>query len=275
MKRNNFQKHDGGEQPKRSNLLGDQSPNFDVNSKGKILMPTNVTFRITPRAIAAACALAVSAAVMSADHAESPGADADPAADLADVFIFPSPENLNRTVAAITFGGRAAPRSRIDGSFYCDPKVLYTMHIDRADSAGNFDNVPDVEVLARFGKDLDGNCGLQLENVPGAGGTFFGKAEGVFTSSGGTKAFAGLRNDPFFFDAEGYAALIASFSGAGQSGDVVGAFRLSGGQPRRDSFAFRNVSAIVFEMSNDALAPAVNGARPKLRAWATTGRLAG
>ncbi len=238
-------------------------------------MNSKFRLRRIPRGVAAALALAVSAAVMSADHAESPGADADPAADLADVFIFPSPESASKTVAAITFGGRAAPRSRIDGSFYCDPRVLYTLHIDRADAAGNFDSVADVKVLARLARDQDGNCGLQLENVPGAGGIFSGKAESVFTSSGGMRAFAGLRNDPFFFDAEGYAALVASFAGAGQSGDVVGAFRLSGGQARRDSFAFRNVSAIVFEMSNDVLAPAVGGVRPKVRVWATTGRLAG
>ena len=238
-------------------------------------MNSKFRLRRIPRGVAAALALAVSAAVMSADHAESPGADADPAADLADIFIFPSPESASKTVAAITFGGRAAPRSRIDGSFYCDPRVLYTLHIDRADAAGNFDSVADIKVLARLARDQDGNCGLQLENVPGAGGIFSGKVESVFTSSGGMRAFAGLRNDPFFFDAEGYAALVASFAGAGQSGDVVGAFRLGGGQARRDSFAFRNVSAIVFEMSNDVLAPAVGGVRPKVRVWGTTGRLAG
>lgn len=238
-------------------------------------MNSRFSLRRIPRGVAAALALAVSAAVISADHAESPGADADPAADLADIFIFPSPESASKTVAAITFGGRAAPRSRIDGSFYCDSRVLYTLHIDRADAVGNFDSVADVKVLARLARDQDGNCGLQLENVPGAGGTFSGKVESVFTSSGGMRAFAGLRNDPFFFDAEGYAALVASFAGAGQSGDVVGAFRLGGGQARRDSFAFRNVSAIVFEMSNDVLAPAVGGVRPKVRVWGTTGRLAG
>ena len=238
-------------------------------------MSSKFKWRGMPRGAAAVLALAVSAAVMSADHAESPGADADPAADLADVFIFPSPESTGKTVASITFGGRSAPRSRIDGALYCDDKVLYTLHIDRADAAGNFDNIADVEVQARFGRDADNNCGLQLENVPGAGGTFSGGADKVFTSSTGMKGFAGLRNDPFFFDAEGYAALVASFSGAGQSGDVVGAFRLGGGLARRDSFAFRNVSAIVFEMSNDALAPAVAGVRPKVRVWATTGRLVG
>lgn len=238
-------------------------------------MSTNTGRRRLPRIAAAAAALAASAVVMSADHAESPGADADPAADLADVFIFPSPESSGKTVAAITFGGRAAPRSRIDGSLYCDPAVLYTLHIDRADAAGNFDNVPDVEVLARFGRDPGGACGIQLENVPGAGGTYSGPVETVFTSPGGMKGFAGLRNDPFFFDAEGYAALVASFAGPGQSGDLVGAFRLGGSTPRRDSFASRNISAIVFEMSNDALAPAVGGVRPKVRVWSTTGRLAG
>ena len=227
------------------------------------------------RLLAVAATLS-SFAVLSADHAESPGADADPAADLADVFIFQSPESASRLVGAITFGGRSAPRSRIDGSFYCDPSVLYTYSIDRADALGNFDSVPDLQIYARFGKNGSGQCGLQLENVPGAGGTFSGPIEQVFFTDSGIKAFAGLRNDPFFFDAEGLTALLGTFAAPGQSGDLVSAFRLAGGQPRRDSFANRNVSAIVFQMDLDAVAPkAPGGLRPKLRVWATTSRLAG
>ena len=215
-------------------------------------------------------------AVMSADHAESPGADADPAADLADVFIFPSPESATRLVGAITFGGRPAPRSRIDGSFYCDPDVLYTYHIDRADASGSFDSIADIQIYARLAKNFAGQCGLQLENVPGAGGTFSGQIEQVFSANTGIKAFAGLRNDPFFFDAEGLTALFNTFAAPGQNGDLVSAFKLAGNQARRDSFAFRNVSAIVFEMDLDAVAPkSANGSRPKLRVWSTIGRLAG
>ena len=218
----------------------------------------------------------LSLVVLSADHAESPGADADAAADLADVFIFPSPEVSTRLVAAITFGGRPAPRSRIDGSFYCDPAVLYTFFIDRADAAGNFDSIPDLQIYARFGRNSAGQCGLQLENVPGAGGTFSSRIEEVFASSGGVRAFAGLRNDPFFFDAEGLTALLGTFATPGQNGDLVSAFRLGGTAARRDSFAFRNVSAIVFEMDLDAVAPrSGSGVRPKLRVWGTTSRLAG
>lgn len=229
-----------------------------------------------PWAIPATLAVA-SFAVFGADHAESPGADADPAADIADVFVFASPESPSKLVGSITFGGRPAPRSRIDGSFYCDRNVLYTFNIDRADAAGNFDSNPDVRVLVRFGQNGIGACGVQFENVPGAGGTFSGPIERPLTAnSGGLRGFAGLRNDPFFFDAEGFTTLLNTFGGAGQSGDVVTAFRLTGGQPRRDSFANRNVSAIVFEMDLDAVAPrAAGGTRPKIRVWATTGRIAG
>ena len=225
--------------------------------------------------LAFVAATLASFAVLSADHAESPGADADPAADLADVFIFPSPETATKVVGAITFGGRSAPRSRIDTSFYCDSKVLYTLNIDRADALGAFDNVPDIKVYARLARNTAGQCGLQLENVPGAGGTFSGPIEQVITTASGIKAFAGQRNDPFFFDSQGLTALLGTFAAPGQNGDLVTAFNVGGG-PRRDSFALRNVSAIVFEMSLDVLSPApAVGARPQIRVWATTGRLAG
>jgi hypothetical protein len=232
-------------------------------------------FRSATRLFAAAV-IAVSCAVRSADHAESPAADADPAADIADIFLFASPQAPSKLVGAITFGGRSAPRSRIDGRFYCDPDILYTYYIDRADPSGNFDSVPDVQIRVRFGRNSGGLCGMQLENIPGAGGTFSGPIEQVLVTRSGIRAFAGLRNDPFFFDAEGLTALLNTFAVPGQNGDVVAAFRVASGLPRRDSFAFRNVSAIVFEMDLDAVAPrAANGTRPRLRAWATTGRVVG
>lgn len=217
-------------------------------------------------------ALAASGAV-AADHAESPGADADPAADLADVFLFISPENPRRMVASITFGGRPLPRSRIDTAFYCDPRVIYVLNIGRANAQGVFTNAPAVRVVARFGASVTtGRCGLQLENVPGAGGTFSGPTESVINSPSGLRAFAGLRNDPFFFDAEGYNGMVAAFaSPAPPGGYVVNSFGL-GSRPRRDSFANRNVSAIVFEMDLDTLAPVSGGVRPKIQAWATTAR---
>lgn len=207
----------------------------------------------------------------AADHAESPGADADPAGDLADVFLFISPENPRRLVGAMTFGGRPAPRSRTD-IVYCDPKLVYVLNIGRASAAGTFTNQPVIKVVARFGKSDTGRCGLQLENVPGAGGTFSGPTETVLTSSSGLRAFAGIRNDPFFFDAEGYNGMIAAFDAPPPAaGYLVSSFGL-GTRPRRDSFANRNITAVVFEMDLDVVAPVAGGARPKIQAWATTAR---
>ena len=220
--------------------------------------------------------LALAAGVATAaDHAESPGADADPAADLADVFLFISPENPRRLVASITFGGRPLPRSRIDTAFYCDPRVIYVLNIDRANAAGVFANTPAVRVVAKFGASVTtGRCGIQLENVPGAGGTFSGPIEAVVNSPSGLRAFAGLRNDPFFFDAEGYNGMVAAFAGPAPPGGYVASSFGLGSRARRDSFANRNVSVIVFEMDIDALAPASGGSRPKIQAWATTARRA-
>jgi hypothetical protein len=232
--------------------------------------------RKTAARLVAAAAVAVSFAALPADHVETPSVDADAAADIADVFLFPSPQDARKLVGAITFGGAPQPRARIDGSFYCDPDVLYTYFIDRADAAGSFDSIPDFEIRVRFGVGGSGRCGMQLEDVPGAGGTFSGPIEKVLSTTSGIRAFAGLRNDPFFFDPQGLTALINTFSRVGQSGDVISAFRVASGEPRRDSFGFRNVSAIVFEMDLDTLAPkGADGMRPKIRAWATTSRFAG
>jgi hypothetical protein len=240
--------------------------------KGSGTMELNIQ---TSARLAVAATSLITLAVFSADHAESPAADADPAADIADVFIFPSRESAGKLVGAITFGGRPAPRSRIDTHFYCDPRVLYAFHIDRADANGVFDSIPDVTVYARLASNRAGQCAVQLENVPGAGGTFSGPIEQVFATPSGIKAFAGLRNDPFFFDAQGLTALFASFATPGQNGDLVTAFGI-GTRARRDSFGNRNISAIVFDMDLDALAPRLpNGSRPQLRAWAVTSRLAG
>jgi len=254
-----------------------------MRARQRDVFPTAVTreaiemaleLKVVARLLAVGATL-LSFSVMSADHAESPGADADPAADIADVFLFPSPEVATKLVAAITFGGRPAPRSRIDTGFYCDADVLFTYNIDRADAAGNFDSIPDVQIYIRLAKNPQGICGMQLENVPGSAVKFSGVTEEVFSGASG-RAFAGLRNDPFFFDFEGFSALLDTFAKPGQNGDLVSSFRLTGGQPRRDSFAGRNASAIVFEMDLDSVAPKLaNGQRPKLRAWATTSRFGG
>jgi Domain of unknown function (DUF4331) len=192
----------------------------------------------------------------AADHAEAPTATADPAADIADVFLFRAAGKL---VAAVTFSGAPAPRTRVDGATgRYDRDVLYTFHIDR-----DRDAVADVRIHARFGQNSLGQWGVELENVPGAGARYlFGPVEQVVTANG-LRFYAGLRDDPFFFDAQGFNATLASF---GDDSAPDGQVLITS---TRDSFANRNVTVIIFEMD---LAAATAGS-PELYFWGTTARI--
>jgi hypothetical protein len=206
------------------------------------------------------CLTFAACALRAADHAESPAADADRAADIADIFVFRAPDQPNRIVAALTFGGRPAPRARIDVE-YCDRDVLYAVLVDK-----NADDVADTEIHIRYGRDGAGQCGVRFENVPGAGARAFdGRTETVFTSPSGLRAFSGRRDDPFFFDAQGLGMTLMTFSG--NPDNPTGQLRFSSA---RDSFGGRNVTAAVFEMDEAALKAGATSSR--LRFWATTAR---
>lgn len=195
--------------------------------------------------------------VPAADHAEAPVAIADPAADIADVFLFRA---AGRLVAAVTFSGAPAPRSRVDGAAgRYDRDVLYTFHIDR-----NRDAVAEHRIHARFGQNGQGAWGVELENVPGAGARYlFGPVEQVVAAPNGLRFYAGLRDDPFFFDAEGFSATLASF---GDDSAPDGQVLITS---TRDSFANRNVTVIIFEMDLDA----ATAGSPEIYFWGTSARL--
>lgn len=200
------------------------------------------------------------APVMAADHAESPAADLDRAADIGDLFVFRSPDREGRIVAALTFGGRPAPRARIDIE-YCDRDVLYTVHVDK-----DADDLPDTEIHIRYGRDATGQCGVRFENVPGAGARAFDGSTGtVFSSPSGLRAFSGRCDDPFFFDPQGLAATLMTFSG--DPDNPTGELRFDSA---RDGFGQRNITAAVFEIDAAALLRGASSRR--LRFWATTSR---
>lgn len=204
------------------------------------------------------CALCLPPLASAADHAEAPTATADPSADIADVFFF---REAGRLVGAITIGGTPAPNARVDGpAGRYDPDVLLSFFIDTNDDAK-----PEHEILIRFGRNAAGAPGVQFENLPGAGAAAFsGPVERVFTSPSGLRAFAGLTDDPFFFDAQGFTATNATFSPDKPRGGTLLI------DSRRDSFGFRNLTSIVFEIDIASVQ-----ARPgiPLRAWGTSGRL--
>jgi len=210
--------------------------------------------RIFPTFFVIAAATAGTATLLSgithaADHAEAPLAAADPAADIADIYAW---HEGDRLYAVMTVAGAQVPTST--QAPVCDPDVLYAFHIDN-----DGDSVSDADVLVRFGTDSLGNCGVQFENLPGASGTFSGPVGETLADGAGPRGYADLRDDPFFFDLQGFNETVdtASLQFASLVGDGP-----------RDSIAGTNATAIVVEMDLDA---ALDGGSA-LRIWGTTAR---
>lgn len=180
----------------------------------------------------------------AADHVEAPGATADPLADITDFYAFhDSGQNTLTTVTAfnpLLAPGTAASYSR---------DVLYTVHIDH-----DSDNVADVEVNTRFGADADGKWGVKVENLPGAYGDVSGDVESTIRRND-SMVFVGLRDDPFFFDLDGYSETLSTGTLSFDS--------------TNDSFAGTNVQAIVLQMDLDMASDGNNN----LNVWASTSRI--
>ena len=189
--------------------------------------------------------LAVSATLVpghdatAGDHQEAPAVTDDLAADIADLYAWHVDGNL---VLVLTWGGYALAG---DPAVY-DADVLYTFHIDT-----DADNAPDAEIHARFGQDGAGNWGVQVADVPGASGPIEGAVEEVHEQDG-VKVFAGLRDDPFFFDKEGYTNTLSTGTVAFDS--------------TRDFALLQNATTLVLEL------PLSNVADGAFAVWATTGR---
>lgn len=193
--------------------------------------------------------------VFAADHAEAPGTMADAAADITDFYVWNT--DADTIVAVVNFAGLAEAGS--DPVY--DPDVLYGIHIDN-----NGDNEPDIDIWARFGQNMAGDWGLQVVNLPGADaapdpdicGTATGHCGPVDTeidTGAGTRIWAGPREDPFFFDLDGFLETLDTQTVSFDS--------------MNDSFAALNVTSIVVEM--DAATAA--GGADSIQLWATTSRL--
>jgi hypothetical protein len=210
------------------------------------------------RAVALAAFLAAGAfagsaaqhAAVAADHLDPP-ARTDPdvdsipdnAADIADVYTW---YTSNSVVICLTFAGPAAAGK---AAVY-DRDVLYTINISNAGLATD----PEIQVKFRFGQD-GANYGVQITGLPDGGGVLSGPVEETLTRSG-IKARAGLYDDPFFFDLQGFRTTRSTGTLSFVSS--------------RSFFTGQNDTSMVIEFPIDM----VKGAG-KLNIWATTARFGG
>ena len=189
----------------------------------------------------------------AADHAEAPGATADPAADLTDIYAWTTPD---ATQINMIIGVPAAAFS---------DAVQYVLHVESSTAYGAPGTT--VRVICTFNAAQAVSCwvGNAVDYVTGDAS---GPA-GIVSATGRTRVFTGRRNDPFFFNLTGFRNTIATikaaapsltFDGAGcpeldsTTSDALIASLQAGG----DSFALGTISAIVVQMDKALIAPGGN-----------------
>ena len=209
-------------------------------------------------AVPAAAVLAVAlllpgAGNQAADHLDAP-TRTDPAidptpdvpADIADVFAWYTADKVN---VIVTFGG---PSSTTQPASY-DRDVLYKILISTAAPT----DTPEIVIRARFGRGQGQNeWGVRIEGLPGVTGAIEGPVE-TNLSKDGVTARAGLFDEPFFFDLQGF-----------RETRSTGTIRFNN---QRNFFNGNNDTAIVLSIPRDRFA----GASTPLGFWTTTSRFGG
>ena len=221
----------------------------------------------------------------AADHLDAPGLTPPPGGDgigtdLTDIYAFRSKTNPNNTVLIMNVNGLASPAGIGNGpgpdrafgtslpEVGGDKPVTYNF---RVDSDG--DAVEDVTIQIAFGGPKKDGAQKFDVNVVGNGkkghkdkvdlqgwSTGFGEKARINEEHGIT-AFAGRRDDPFFFDLVGFLGILT-----GQPRSLLGCGSPNA-HPERDTFLGQNVSSIVLEVPSDLL---TDGGDSNIGVWATT-----
>lgn len=204
-------------------------------------------------AVFAAALLVPGATNRAADHLDPP-TRTDPAldpvpdipADIADIFAWHSADTVK---VIVTFGG---PSALTQPASY-DRDVLYRILVSTAAPA----DTPEIVIRARFGRGQGANeWGVRIEGVPGVTGAIEGPVETTLVKDG-VRARAGLFDEPFFFDLQGF-----------RETRSTGTIRFVN---TRNFFDGNNDTALVLEIPRDRFA----GASMPLGFWTTTSRIGG
>ena len=178
---------------------------------------------------AAAALFAPGIGVLSADHLDPP-ARTDPAvdstpdrpADIADIYAWHTDTSV---VLALTFAG---PQATDKPATY-DRDVDYEINISNQAPR----TTTDIPIHIRFGQAGPNQYGVQVTGLPGVTGAISGPVETNLVKDGVTVR-AGLFDDPFFFDLQG-------FKDTRSSGTLMF-------NNKRDFFAGQNLTAVVIEL---------------------------
>jgi len=187
---------------------------------------------------------------LAADHVDSPGAIADPAADITDLFAWTNADasKVNLIMAVGPFGA----------SGFSDA-VTYVFNIESSKAYGTPGTV--ATVTCEFYDGVNIECwgpGVYVTGDPS-------DEAGIANKDSSLKVFAGERNDPFFFELDGFnnavqAVIDAGVTPTGVCPKVDGPTSAAlldaltaGGKPI-DTFAGATVHALVVQIDKDLVA---------------------
>lgn len=162
----------------------------------------------------------------AADHLDSPSVQTDGSVDINDLFAFQSPSNPSNFVLVMTVNPLAGV---VSGTAF-NSRAVYEFGIDV-----DGDAKPDQAYRFYFSRPRRGNQRFMVIDINGRPGGS-GQTGAASTLSNGGRVTAGVFDDPFFFDLNGFRNGL-NFTG-------------------NDFFAGANVSAIVLEVPRASLASA-------------------
>jgi len=202
----------------------------------------------------------------AADHIDSPLTRTDSRKDITDIFVFRNPLDSGQLVLALNI---FTPVGNPDSArlFDSNQEGEYAIFIDT-----NNDQSEEHTLKITFSDADGGEQEFTVNGIPGIGdvkGTVSATGEeNKISEKNGAKVYAGLRDDPFFFDFEAYTSFL-------QAPCVPTAgLRCPGLGSPKDFFEGLNVASIVIEFPIKNLSGINSIAEGKLGVWAKTYSLA-
>jgi hypothetical protein len=163
-------------------------------------------------------ALLVAHSTQAADHLDSPGAAANPLADITDVYAWNTSD-----AAKVNLVMAVSPAD--PGTRHFGPSVQYVFHVSSTPTIVSM-NRTETKVICTFAADNDAQCWVgDKDYVKGdPSGT-----DGMTSADGKVKVWAGRRADPFFFNLNGFKDTVGFVeqNGSGLSFDNAGCPQLS------------------------------------------------
>jgi len=216
--------------------------------------------------------------VGAADHLDAPTVKSDHRIDLNDVYVFQGANPAN-TVLVMTTNVHAG---FLSGTTF-RPGALYEFKIDNTGDA-----IEDVAYRIKFGDVRgDGSQQIHIQHADGAGNPVAGGggkqiAKGstgqALSVAGGGMAWAGLADDPFYFDLVGFSAFksaaLAAVGGGLTGAELAAALgNICASNPAPNFFAGFDATAIVLEVPDSALDG--NNASGVINVWGETAIIEG